>query len=158
MTSRPHTNALRKESAIRITKLTNFSRPRTKQRIDSDWGLCPQTPEIYRFVAKMAGCPGAAFAAPATSAPKSALELRLRSALSSAQVPTSLCPKSERMSVGRTPEHINWGIKSALFAPKRHRRVYPHRTRRGQKTCRQSDYCEQSAAPRNVNASNARTP
>ena len=46
----------------------------------------------------------AAVAAPATSAPKSALELRLRSALSSAQVLTSLRTKSERMSIGRTRE------------------------------------------------------
>ena len=56
------------------------------------WGLCPQTPGIYRLVAKMARVkqsvePQTGRLAPplATSAAKSALRLRPRRALSSAQ-------------------------------------------------------------------------
>ena len=54
------------------------------------WGRCPQTPGIYRLTAKMAegktsGRPQLQ-PPPATSAPESALGLRPRRALSSAQL------------------------------------------------------------------------
>jgi hypothetical protein len=52
------------------------------------WGLCPQTPGIYRLAAKMAEgkTAGRPQPPPATSATESALGLRPRRALSSAQL------------------------------------------------------------------------
>lgn len=56
--------------------------------ISERWGLCPQTPGIYRLWAKMAllGEPGRPQPPRATSATESALGLRPRRALSSAQL------------------------------------------------------------------------
>ena len=42
----------------------------------------------------------------------------------------------------RSLEQMNWG-SSALLAPKRHCRIHPHRSRRRQQTCHQSDDCKQ---------------
>ena len=51
------------------------------------WGLCPQAPEIYRIRAKMADFIGGGSGPPLSHfGTESALELRLRSALSSAQI------------------------------------------------------------------------
>jgi len=58
-----------------------------KLRAILHWGRCPQTPGILRFTARMAGNWGAGCARPhAIPAAESALGLRSRSALSSAQV------------------------------------------------------------------------
>jgi len=73
------------------------------------WGLCPHTPEIYRIRAKMADFIGGGSGRPLSHfGTESALELRLRSALSSAQIRAVYCesckPGSETMSVRRTSQ------------------------------------------------------
>jgi len=57
-------------------------------RFHQGWGLCPQTPGIFRVAAKMAEGKTAGRPQPprATSAPESALGLRPRRALPSAQL------------------------------------------------------------------------
>src|SRR5215831_2115576 len=72
-------------------------------------GFCPRSPEIYRLAARMADLHrGELRASPLSqSGTESALELRLRSALSSAQIeavyaPCSSSSKMETMSVCRT--------------------------------------------------------
>ena len=58
-----------------------------KLRAILHWGLCPQTPGIFRFPARMGGFSVAGYARPhAIPAAEPALGLRSRSALSSAQV------------------------------------------------------------------------
>ena len=54
-------------------------------------GLCPRAPRIYRFRARMAAVWGG-FRRPAIPAPESALRLRPRRAVSSAQVTAILNP------------------------------------------------------------------
>ena len=72
------------------------------------WGRCPQTPGIFRIAARMDGFEGAGCARPRPiPAAESALGLRSRSALSSAQVlpewTTSTSPCNNFLSNGDNP-------------------------------------------------------
>ena len=72
------------------------------------WGRCPQTPGIFRFAARMDGFEGAGCARPRPiPAAESALGLRSRIALSSAQVlpewTTSASPCNNFLSNGDNP-------------------------------------------------------
>jgi len=80
---------------------------RTLRRILT-WGRCPQTPGIFRSAARMHGFEGAGCARPRPiPAAESALGLRSRSALSSAQVlpewTTSTSPCNNFLSNGDNP-------------------------------------------------------
>ena len=94
---------------------------RTLRRILT-WGRCPQTPGIFRFAARMGGFEGAGYARPRPiPAAESALGLRSRIALSSAQVlpewTTSTSPCNNFLSNGDNPLNSLSHSKGSLHRP-----------------------------------------
>ena len=99
-------------------------------RFAGSWGLCPQTPGIYRIAAKMAEGKTAGRPQPprATSATESALGLRPRRALPSAQLnrewSNSTSPYNDFSANGAYPLNFvshHWG---SLQRP--HFRIMPY--------------------------------
>lgn len=97
----------------------------TSRTNQSTWGLRPQTPGIYRIEARMALARGGDCRPGAIPAPESALGLRPRSALSSAQVlpewTMTTLPSNDLSANGNNPlnfvSHLRGSVQFEPLAP-----------------------------------------